>query len=323
MKKRIFAMLLALVMVLTLTVGVQATAPAAKLGLSVLPGIAETTVCVSLTGGEGMTNGRFAVGYDADAVTLKSVRASEASAVSSVNDATAGTVSFAWVGSDLTAEKTLMLTLVFGHLDGAAELTFTAEGLESGLEGTAATVNVAPFVDIHGHWAEAEIIAAYNAGLVNGIGGGYFAPDSTVNRASFVTMLYRMAGEPALSDRTTAFADVPADSFYGAAVRWAVDNGVTNGVSATAFAPNSAISRQEMMTMLWRYAKNVAGRDVSRSADLSVFSDGDTVASWAEAAMRWALAEELLTGYPDGTVQPMTTAVRAQAAAIFCRYMAI
>lgn len=322
-KSKIFAMLLVLVMVLSMAAGVSAAESAAKLSLSVTADSTETTVCVSLIGGEGMTNGRFAVGYDADAVTLKSVRASEASAVSSVNDATAGTVSYAWVGSDLTAEETLLLTLVFEHRDGAQDVTFTAEGIEPEMEGTSVTVNVAPFVDIEGHWAEAEIIAAYNAGLVNGIGGGYFAPDTEVNRAAFVTMLYRMADEPALSDLTTAFVDVPADSFYGAAVKWAVDNGITNGVSATAFAPGKAISRQEMMTMLWRYAKNVEGRDVSASADLGTFTDGNTVASWAEAAMSWALAEALLEGYPDGTVQPATTAVRAQAAAIFCRYMAI
>ena len=316
-------MLLVLIMVLSMAVGVSAAGSAAKLSLSVTPGAAETTVQVSLTDGEGMTNGRFAVGYDADAVTLKSVRASDAAAVSSVNDATAGTVSYAWVGSDLTAEETLMLTLVFEHQDGAQEVTFTAEGVEPEMEGVSVTVKVAPFVDIDGHWAEEEILAAYNAGLVNGIGGGYFAPDSEINRAAFVTMLYRMAGAPAVSDPTTAFVDVPADSFYGAAVKWAVDNGITNGVSATAFAPGKSISRQEMMTMLWRYARNVENRDVSAAADLSIFTDGDTVASWAEAAMGWALAEGLLEGYPDGTVQPGTTAVRAQAAAIFCRYMAL
>ena len=316
MKRRLFAVLLVLTMVCTMAAGVSAAESAAKLSLSVTPGSAETTVSVMLTSGEGVTNGRFAVGYDADAVTLKSAQASDACALSSVNVQTAGTVSFAWVGSELTDDETLMLTLVFEHLEGAVELTFT-------LEDSTVTVNVAPFVDIEGHWAEDAIIAAYNAGLINGIGGGYFAPDSEINRAAFVTMLYRMAGEPALSDLTTDFVDVPADSFYGAAVKWAVENGITNGVSSTAFAPGKSISRQEMMTMLWRYAKNVEKRDVSASADLGQFTDGDTVAGWAKDAMSWALAEDILTGYPDGTVQPETTAVRAQAAAIFCRYMGL
>lgn len=316
-------MLLVLLLVCTMTVGAAAAGSTAKLSLSAVPGAAETVVSVMLTGGEGVTNGRFAVSYDANAVTLKGVQASDAYAVSSVNDTVAGTISFAWVGSNLTADETLMLTLVFTHLEGASELAFTIEGITPEAEGSSITVNVSPFVDISGHWAEEEIPAAYNAGLVNGIGGGYFAPDSEINRAAFVTMLYRMAGAPAVSDPTTAFVDVPADSFYGAAVKWAVDNGITNGVSATAFAPGKAISRQEMMTMLWRYARNVENRDVSAAADLSIFTDGDTVASWAEAAMGWALAEGLLEGYPDGTVQPGTTAVRAQAAAIFCRYMAL
>lgn len=315
MKRRLFAVLLVLVMVCSMAAGVSAAGPAAKHSLAVKPGSAETTVSVMLSG-EGVTNGRFAVGYDADAVTLRSAQASDASALSSVNAQRDGTVSFAWVGSALTDDETLMLTLVFEHLQGAAELTFT-------LEDSTVTVNVAPFVDIAGHWAEDEIIAAYNAGLINGIGSGYFAPDSEINRAAFVTMLYRMAGEPALSDLTTDFVDVPAGSFYGAAVKWAVENSITNGVSSTAFAPGRSISRQEMMTMLWRYAKNVEGRDVSASADLSQFTDGNTVAGWAKDAMSWALAGEILTGYPDGTVQPETTAVRAQAAAILCRYMGL
>lgn len=323
MRKRIFAMLLVLLLVLPLSVGVSAADPAAKLRMSASPGSTETTVRVSLTGCEGVTNGRFAVGYDPEAVTLKSVHASDASAVSSVNAELAGTVSFAWVGSDLTAEETLMLTLVFEHQGSAAEVTFTAAGVEPAMEGASVTVNVSPFVDISGHWAEDEIIAAYHAGLINGIGGGHFAPDSEVNRAAFVTMLYRMAGSPALDSLDTAFVDVPADSFYGAAVKWAVSSGITNGVSSTAFAPERSISRQEMMTMLWRYAKNVEHRDVSASGDLTQFTDGTTVAGWAKDAMSWALAEGLLTGYPDGTVQPETCAVRAQAAAIFCRYLAI
>lgn len=323
MKRKIFATLLALVMILTMTADVSAVESAAALSLTATPGSAETTVRVSLTGGEGVTNGRFAVGYDAEAVALKSVQASDAYAVSSVNDEIAGTVSFAWVGSELTAEETLMLTLVFEYRESTAAVTFTAEGIEPEMEGASVTVNVAPFVDIDGHWAEAEIIAAYNAGLVNGIGGGYFSPDSEIDRAAFVTMLYRLAGEPQVSDLTTDFLDVPAGSFYSAAVKWAVNNGVTNGVSATAFAPEKSISRQEMMTMLWRYAKNVENRDVSASVDPGTFTDGDTVASWAEAAMSWALAEELVKGYPDGTVRPETTALRAQAAAIFFRYMAL
>jgi len=316
-------MLLVLLLVFTATAGASAAETAAKLSLSAVPGAAETVLSVMLTDGEGVTNGRFAVSYDASAVTLKGVQASDAYAVSSVNDTVAGTVSFAWVGSSLTADETLMLTLVFTHLADASELTFTVEGISPKVEGQSITVNVSPFVDISSHWAEDEIIAAYNAGLVNGIGGGCFAPDSEVNRAAFVTMLYRMAGEPAVSDLTTAFVDVPADSFYGAAVRWAVDKGITNGISATAFGPGKAISRQEMMTMLWRYAKNVENRDVSAAADLGAFTDGAAVASWAEAAMGWALTQGLLEGYPDGTVQPGTTAVRAQAAAILCRYLAL
>lgn len=325
--KRICALLLALMLVLSTALCVGAAGDdAAGLGLEAKFGSDDVTVTVRLDRASGVTNGGVRVVWDPEAAVLTDVQAVLDCGASSINRSQEGTVSLAWVGSDLKESAGLMkLTFrVSGEAIFQAEATELYAGDAAVLAGRAAlTVNTTPFVDIEGHWAEAEIVAAYHAGLVDGIGGGYFAPDAEINRAAFVTMLYRMAGEPGQADLATGFADVPADSFYGAAVKWAVENGITNGVSSTLFAPEMPVSRQQMMTMLWRYAKNVEGRDVSASADLGTFTDGDAVAPWAVDAMSWALAVELLNGYPDGSVRPETTAVRAQAAAIFCRYMGL
>ena len=100
---------------------------------------------------------------------------------------------------------------------------------------------------------------------------------------------------------------------------WAAETGVTTGVSETRFAPHQSISRQELVTMLYRYAK-VSGRDVAGRADLDGFQDAGKVADWAKEAMAWAVDGEILQGYPEGYLLPRGNATRAQAAAIFCRY---
>lgn len=338
MKRRILAMLLTLVMVFAMATCAFATESgtdaSAALSLEVTPGEDSAVVSVYLQGCNGVTNGRFSVSYDADAMTLVSAETSDAYAMSSVNDQTAGTVSLAWVNSQLTADKTLMLTLTF-QVDPTLmeDVTFTAQNEQAYAGSTAvevadgsavlAFVPENPFVDIAGHWAEDEIILAYNAGLVKGVTDTEFVPDASLTRSMFVTILYRMAGEPEVEGGELSFTDLRVGAYYEDAVEWAVEVGVAKGLSSTEFAPNKSITRQEMMTMLYRYAKLVDGQDVSAAADLSVFADGSATAGWAKAAMQWALAQGLVKGYPDGTLLPKATATRAQSAAILCRYLGL
>lgn len=145
-KRRIFTMLLVLVMVFSLTTAALAAetgTETAGLSLELAKAEGETVVTVYLTGCDGVTNGRFCVSYDAEVLTLVGVEASDAYAMSSVNDQTAGTVSLAWVGSQLTAEKTLMLTLRFTKAeDSTADVTYTAEG--DGIYAGTGEVEVAP-----------------------------------------------------------------------------------------------------------------------------------------------------------------------------------
>lgn len=168
-------------------------------------------------------------------------------------------------------------------------------------------------------WYHPYIDYVVDKGLMQGMGNGMFAPDANMTRAQLVTVLYRMAGSPAVEDVETKFTDVEADRYYTDAVAWAVKTGVTRGVSEISFAPGKLLDRQEAATMLYRFAE-ATGRDVTARVDLNKFSDAAKVVGWAEEAMAWAVAEGLLKGYPGGQLCPRGNATRAEAAAILVRY---
>ncbi|MBS5671564.1 MAG: S-layer homology domain-containing protein [Oscillospiraceae bacterium] len=329
MKTRISALLLALVLVLTMTTGAWAAGTGsertaeARLTMTAEYRAGNAVVTVYLEGGEGVTNGRLTATYDPKVSTLTGSRVLGSFGASSVNGETAGEVCLAWVGSNLTAEKTPMVELTFQVTQDG---TFTAEASEvyageekRTVEGDAVSLAYNPFQDIENHWAKEEILKAYHEGLFQGVTETKFIPEGKMDRAMFVTVLYRLAGNPAVESLETAFTDVDTAQYYGAAVAWAVEHGVTNGVSQTQFAPHQAISRQELVTMLYRYAK-ATGQDVTGQADLGQFVDAGKVADWAEAPVAWAVKEEILEGYPGSYLLPRGSATRAQAAAIFCRY---
>lgn len=156
------------------------------------------------------------------------------------------------------------------------------------------------------------------AGLVNGIGNGQFGPDMALDRAMFTTLLYRLAGSPAVAG-SNPFTDVAAGVYYTDAVIWAYQNGVVTGTSATTFDPTATLTREQMVTMLYRYAQ-FAGIDTSASASLAGFSDSASVSSYAVNAMQWAVAEGIIKGQGDALV-PGGTTTRAQAAAVLVRFV--
>ena len=153
---------------------------------------------------------------------------------------------------------------------------------------------------------------------MDGVGEGQFAPNATTNRAMVVTILYRLAGEPAVAG-DVGFTDVVAGQWYTDAVAWAAQKGIVNGISETEFAPSGDLTREQLATILYRYAES-AGYDVSAQADLSGFPDAGDIQSYATQALSWAVAEGLLQGFEDDTLQPQSTATRAQIAAILMRF---
>ena len=158
--------------------------------------------------------------------------------------------------------------------------------------------------------------------IFNGTGNGNFAPNETMNRAMLAQVLYNFARGAKAGDGT-AFADVSAGDWSSAAVGWAYENGIVNGYGGSFGAKNN-ITRQDMATILYRYAKD-AGYDVSKSASLDRFSDAGSVADYASDAMRWAVGMDLINGTKDAegnvTLNPRGSATRAQVAAIMTRFV--
>ena len=175
-----------------------------------------------------------------------------------------------------------------------------------------------PFPDVdENDWFYDEVVYVYENGLMNGVENNQFAPNTATNRAMLATILYRLAGEPAVSG-DLPFTDVESGTWYTDAVLWAAQNGIVNGLGENTFAPMNTLTREQLVTMLYRYAE-AAGYDVSAAADLSGYPDAGKVQTYAQKAMSWAVAEGIVEGM-DGNLNPAGNATRAQIATILMRF---
>ena len=175
-----------------------------------------------------------------------------------------------------------------------------------------------PFPDVdENDWFYDEVVYVYENGLMNGVENNQFAPNTATNRAMLATILYRLAGQPDVSG-DLPFTDVAAGTWYTDAVLWAAQNGIVNGLGENTFAPMNTLTREQLVTMLYRYAE-AAGYDVSAAADLSGYPDAGKVQPYAQEAMSWAVAEGIVEGM-DGNLNPAGSATRAQIATILMRF---
>lgn len=176
-----------------------------------------------------------------------------------------------------------------------------------------------PFSDVaEGDWFYDAVKFVNESGLMNGMSDTTFAPNDTLTRAMFVTILYRADGEPEVSG-TASFTDVESGSWYEKAVIWAVNNGIVNGITETTFAPNAEITREQMATILYRYAA-YKGYDVSVRGETS-YTDKADVSPFASDAVTWAFSKAVMSGHEGGSFAPQENATRAQAAAVFMRFL--
>lgn len=180
-----------------------------------------------------------------------------------------------------------------------------------------------PFADVPaGSWYYGAAAYAYNNGLFAGTTATTFAPDMTMTRAMLVSVLWRLAGEPAPKG-TNTFDDVPDGAWYTDAVTWAAENGVVAGIGNGRFDPSGAVTREQTAVILFNYAQS-KGYDVSARADLSAFPDAGSVSGWAQEALAWANASGLISGAVRGTqtiLDPQGSASRAQVAMILMGYV--
>ena len=163
------------------------------------------------------------------------------------------------------------------------------------------------FIDVSDEAYYAESVAwAIGKGITNGTSPRIFSPDSTCTRAQAVTFLWRAAGSPEPNSSVNPFVDVSVDQYYSKAVMWAMDQGITNGVDATHFAPDSSCTRGQVVTFLWR-----AEGKSEPEPDILYLTDMEPEAYYFKAVM-WALERDITNGTSATTFSPNQTCTRAQ-----------
>lgn len=174
------------------------------------------------------------------------------------------------------------------------------------------------FMDIIDHWAKDSINAVVSCGLLNGVSDTEFAPDEKTSRAMVVTVLHRYDGTQ--KAEFGKFTDVPADTWYSAAVSWAAANGIVRGTTETTFAPNDNVTREQLATILYQYAqyKNIAN---DTKGDLNNFGDNAKISGYAVDAMKWAVGNGIVTGKDGSRIDPQGVATRAEIAVMLQRFI--
>ena len=176
-----------------------------------------------------------------------------------------------------------------------------------------------PFVDVtEDKWYYDAVAYVYQQGIMVGMSETTFEPNTTVNRAQVVQMLYNLEGQPQVSG-DSGFSDIRDGQWYAKAVAWASANDVVAGYEDGTFRPTRAVTREEFAQILYNYAK-FKGYDLSASADLGKFPDSGQVSSWAETALGWANGNGLINGHDDGRLDPKGSTIRAQAASILMNF---
>lgn len=231
-----------------------------------------------------------------------------------------------WSSSDETVVQVDETGMLTGVAPGTAVITASAGGgaysaqcWVTVLEGSAPHYEDVP----EDAWYYEAVQYTSEHGLFQGITETKFGPHITMTRGMLVTVLYRLEGEPAVDGQTQPFTDVDAGRYYGDAITWAANSGVVNGVTDTRFAPEAAVTREQMVTILYRYA-GLEGADVTAKADLESFPDHDQVKPYARDAFSWAVGAGIIQGNSNGgvtTLSPRNSATRAQVAAVLMRYL--
>ena len=277
-----------------------------------------STATVKITADEAVNHGLYTISYNADEVEF--VSAESNAQVFSVN-ATEGKVVIGFASEKAIEKDGLIATLTFKNKDDVSGSELTIEEPEKDTEPDDLLITFGPddcyfetFTDCTDEWYHEAVDFAVSNGLMGGVGNSQFDPNGNMTRAMMVTVLYRMAGSPAVSG-PSSFTDVPEDTWYSDAVAWAQDNGIVLGVLANKFAPNAYVTREQIATILWRYENQPKAE-----ADLAAFADADSISDYAVEAMTWAVSEGIFNG-DNGNLKPTDCATRAEFACIVMRYL--
>ena len=179
-----------------------------------------------------------------------------------------------------------------------------------------------PFTDVkENDWFFDNVKYANQNGLMSGVTNATFAPNDSLTRAMLVTVLWRAEGKPVV-DFAMPFTDVVNSAYYAEAIRWAASENIVNGITETEFAPDMNITREQIATIVYRYAK-YKGYDVSVGEDTNILSyaDFDEISEYAISAMQYAVGSGLMKGKTETALNPKDNATRAEIAAILNRFI--
>ena len=167
-------------------------------------------------------------------------------------------------------------------------------------------------------WYHDGVHWALDTGMMNGYGSEMFGPGDFATRSMIVTMLWRMENEPKMS-MDMPFPDVPAGLWYTQAVCWAAANGVVNGYNKETFAPYDCVTREQIVTILYRYSMFKELEIAEKTANLITYTDAQSVSAWSETAVRWAVGTGIIIGTGNQNLEPLAGATRAQIATMLLR----
>ena len=179
-----------------------------------------------------------------------------------------------------------------------------------------------PFTDVpEKSWYTEAALWCRSKGYITGTSKDKFSPNASLTRAMFVQMLAKVDGID-LNKITYSgkFKDVKSGEWFAKAVQWATDNGVTAGTSSSTFSPKTPVTREQLATFLFAYAKS-KGLDVKPEASLDDYTDANTISFWAANAVKWAVAKDLISGTGNSSLSPKIEASRAQAALIIMKFV--
>ena len=221
--------------------------------------------------------------------------------------------------SDLTVTRPSGNTVKVEHVRGNV-FRFAMPGVRVTVDAEFVRTTM-PFTDVsRGQWFYDAVSFVYWRDLMDGVTSTQFAPDATTTRAMVVQILYRMAGSPTVRG-SSPFYDVSNGAWYADAVIWAEANDIVNGMTTTTFAPNTAVTREQLATMLYRYAQ-YRHYNTSAGANTNILSyyDANRISEYAFSALQWVCGEGIMDGTGTGYLSPQGQATRAQLAAMLMRF---
>lgn len=321
--KKLTCLLLCMVLVLS-AFGVNAAAAETdcmEAGVTVAD---DGTVMVAVTGKLPAANARLTVDFDSDYLTY--VGSETPFAVHSVKEED-GKLTIGLANSSNADETLELVELCFEKTGRWDETSLAVNAVRYGGKTVDESVSLAVvgegyrFDDVVARkWYFEAVDYMASKGYILGITDRCFGPEESMTRAAFVTLLGRMEGVEKRNVQTQ-FHDVPVNSYYSGYVAWAVEQGITTGMTATQFAPNEPVNRAQMVTFLYRYAKS-EGNDVSVAdpeGALSQFPDGNDLPRYSRDAFAWAVEQGIINGM-GGRLAPEGIATRAQGAVMLHRF---